>query len=221
MGSSSALTVGLANAISKYKGKNLTKKELAYIACKIEVEKCNKPIGMQDQFSTAFGGFNKIEFKKSGIIVKKLKIPQKKLKYFRDNIMLFYTGVNRKADKILLKIKNNKNQFKHFYKLVNLVDSFEKELVDGNITNIGRILDENWSLKKDLSNKVSNLKINEIYDVAIDSGALGGKLLGAGGGGYFLFLVPQKKQKKVRKSLQKLEQIDFDFDSNGSQSFVV
>ena len=221
LGSSSALTVGLANAISKYKGKNLTKKELAYIACKIEVEKCNKPIGMQDQFSTAFGGFNKIEFKKSGIIVKKLKIPQKKLKYFRDNIMLFYTGVNRKADKILLKIKNNKNQFKHFYKLVNLVDSFEKELVDGNITNIGRILDENWSLKKDLSNKVSNLKINEIYDVAIDSGALGGKLLGAGGGGYFLFLVPQKKQKKVRKSLQKLEQIDFDFDSNGSQSFVV
>ena len=199
LGSSSALTVGLANAISKYKGKNLTKKELAYIACKIEVEKCNKPIGMQDQFSTAFGGFNKIEFKKSGIIVKKLKIPQKKLKYFRDNIMLFYTGVNRKADKILLKIKNNKNQFKHFYKLVNLVDSFEKELVDGNITNIGRILDENWSLKKDLSNKVSNLKINEIYDVAIDSGALGGKLLGAGGGGYFLFLVPQKKQKKLEK----------------------
>ena len=102
-----------------------------------------------------------------------------------------------------------------------MVDSFEKELVDGNITNIGKILDENWSLKKDLSNKVSNLKINEIYDVAIDSGALGGKLLGAGGGGYFLFLVPQRKQKKVRKSLQKLEQIDFDFDTNGSQSFVV
>lgn len=221
LGSSSALTVGLANAISKYKGKNLSKKKLAHIACKIEVEKCNKPIGMQDQFSTAFGGFNKIEFKKSGIIVKKLKIPKKKLKYFRDNIMLFYTGVNRRADKILLKIKNNKNQFKHFYKLVNLVDSFEKELVDGNITNIGKILDENWSLKKDLSTKVSNLKINEIYDVAIDSGALGGKLLGAGGGGYFLFLVPQRKQKKVRKSLQKLEQIDFNFDTNGSQSFVV
>lgn len=221
LGSSSALTVGLVNAIAKFKGRSLTKKELANIACKIEVEKCNKPIGMQDQFSTAYGGFNKIEFKKSGITVKKLNISKKKLKYFSDNIMLFYTGINRRADKILLQIKNNKDQFKHFYKLVNLVDEFEKELVDGNIYNMGKILDENWSLKKDLSCKVSNLKINEIYDEAINAGAAGGKLLGAGGGGYFIFLVPQEKQKKVRKNLQKLEQINFNFETNGSQSFVV
>jgi len=221
LGSSSALTVGLVNAIAKFKGKSLTKKELANTACNIEVEKCNKPIGMQDQFSTAFGGFNKIEFKKSGITVKKLNISKRKLKYFRDNIMLFYTGINRRSDKILLQIKNNKDQFKHFYKLVNLVDEFEKELVDGNINNMGKILDENWSLKKNLSNKVSNLKINEIYDEAINAGAVGGKLLGAGGGGYFVFLVPQEKQKKVRKNLQKLEQVNFNFDTNGSQSFVV
>ena len=102
-----------------------------------------------------------------------------------------------------------------------MVDEFEKELVDGNINNMGKILDENWSLKKDLSNKVSNLKINEIYDEAINAGAVGGKLLGAGGGGYFVFLVPQEKQKKVRKNLQKLEQVNFNFDTNGSQSFIV
>ncbi|MDA9723979.1 hypothetical protein N9U39_01600 [Candidatus Pelagibacter sp.] len=221
LGSSSALTVGLVNAIGKFNGKNFTKSHLANIACKIEVEKCNKPIGMQDQFSTAFGGFNKITFKKRGVEVTKINLSQTKLKNLNNNIMMFYTGVNRRADKILLKIKKNKNQFKHFYKLINLVDSFEKELIDGNFINIGKILDENWSLKKDLSNKVSNLKINEIYDTALNAGALGGKLLGAGGGGYFLFLVEKKNQKKVIKSLRKLKQINFKFEFNGSQSFLI
>ena len=205
LGSSSALTVGLANAVGKFKSKNFSKLELAKIACKIEVEKCNKPIGMQDQYSTAFGGFNKIEFKKKGVIVKKLRLSKNRLKYFKNNIMMFYTGINRRADKILLKIRRNKKQFKHFYKLINL----------------GKILDENWAIKKDLSNKVSNLKINEIYDTAIKAGATGGKLLGAGGGGYFLFFVEKNNQRKVKKSLEKLEQINFDFEDFGSRSFII
>ena len=219
LGSSSALTVGLANAISKYKGKNLTKKELAHIACKIEVEKCNKPIGMQDQFSTAFGGFNKIEFKKSGVKVKKIKLSKNRLQNFKSKLMMFYTGVNRKADQILLKIKKNRNQFKHYNKLLNLVDNFEKELLNGDLKNIGSILHENWILKKDLSSKVSNLKINDIYETAIEAGAYGGKLLGAGGGGYFIFYVDEKMQRSVKKSLSKLKHISFDFENNGSQSF--
>ena len=221
LGSSSALTVGLANAVGKFKRKNFSKLELAKIACKIEVEKCKKPIGMQDQYSTAFGGFNKIEFNKKGVIVKKLKLSKNRLKYFKNNIMMFYTGINRRADKILLKIRRNKKQFKHFYKLINLVDNFEKELVSGNLNNLGKILDENWAIKKDLSNKVSNLMINEIYETAIKAGATGGKLLGAGGGGYFLFFVKKNNQRRVKKSLAKLEQINFDFEEFGSRSFVI
>ena len=221
LGSSSALTVGLANAIGKFNGKNFSKLELAKIACKIEVEKCMKPIGMQDQFSTAFGGFNKIEFKKNRVVVKKLNLSKNRLNNFKSNIMMFYTGINRRADKILLKNKKNKKQFKNFYKLIDLVENFERELISGDLVNLGKILDENWTLKKDLSNKVSNLKINEIYDTAINAGATGGKLLGAGGGGYFLFYVKKKYQKKVKKNLSKLKQISFDFEDLGSRSFII
>ena len=180
-----------------------------------------KPIGMQDQFSTAFGGFNKIEFKKNRVVVKKLNLSKNRLNNFKSNIMMFYTGINRRADKILLKIKKNKKQFKHFYKLIDLVENFERELISGDLVNLGKILDENWTLKKDLSNKVSNLKINEIYDTAINAGATGGKLLGAGGGGYFLFYVKKKYQKKVKKNLSKLKQISFDFEDLGSRSFII
>ncbi len=219
LGSSSALTVGLVNAISEFNNKKLNKSELAKLACKIEVEKCNKPIGMQDQYATTFGGFNKIEFKKSGVVVKEIKLSKSRLQNFKSKLLMFYTGVNRKADQILLKIKKNKNQFKHYNKLLNLVDNFEKELLSGELKNIGNILHENWILKKDLSYKVSNLKINEIYQTAIDAGAHGGKLLGAGGGGYFIFYVDEKKQMSVKKSLSKLNHINFDFDKIGSQSF--
>jgi len=219
LGSSSALTVGLTNAINKFKNLKLNKKNLAKISCKIEVEKCLKPIGMQDQYSTAFGGFNKIEFKKKDIIVKKIILPKKRLNLFKKNLLLFYTGINRKADKILLKIKKNNKQFKHFYKLVDLVDNFEHELIHGNLMNIGEILHENWMLKKDLSSKVSTININEIYKNAINAGAKGGKLLGAGGGGYLLFFANQNKHSKIIKSLTKLNLIDFDFENNGSQAF--
>jgi len=219
LGSSSALTVGLVNAISKFNNKNLSKPDLARLACEIEIEKCKKPIGMQDQYATSFGGFNKIEFKKSGVKVKKIILPKNRLQNFKSKLMMFYTGVNRKADQILLKIKNNRNQFKHYNKLLSLVDNFEKELLNGELKNIGSILHENWILKKDLSSKVSNLKINEIYERAIEAGAYGGKLLGAGGGGYFIFYVDEKKQKSVQKKLSKLKHISFDFEENGSQSF--
>jgi D-glycero-alpha-D-manno-heptose-7-phosphate kinase len=221
LGSSSALTVGLVNAIFKFSNKTITKSELAKLACKIEIEQCNKPIGMQDQYATAFGGFNKIEFKKKKIVVKKIKLDKSRLKNFKSKIMMFYTGVNRNADHILQKIKRKKNQFKHYEKLINLVENFEKELLYGDLKNLGPIMHENWMLKKDLSSKVSNLKINEIYEAAINSGANGGKLLGAGGGGYFIFLAEKENQKKIKKNLSKLEYINFDFEEQGSKSFEI
>ncbi len=221
LGSSSALTVGLINAINKYKKLNYNKSKLAKLACKIEVDKCYKPIGMQDQYSTCYGGFNKIIFKNKKIFVNRINLSESRIYDFQKKLMMFYTGVNRKADKILLKIKQNKNQFKHFDRLVKLVDDFEYELKSGNLNNLGEILHENWMLKKDLSTKVSSLKINEIYNNAIRSGALGGKILGAGGGGYFLFYVEEKKQKKVKKALSKLKYIKFNFENKGSKTYLL
>jgi len=221
LGSSSALTVGLVNAINKYNKLNYNKSELAKIACKIEVDKCKKPIGMQDQYSTCYGGFNKIIFKNNKILVKRIDLNDSRMNNFQNKLMMFYTGVNRKADKILLKIKQKKNQFKHFHRLVKLVDNFEYELKSGNLRNLGEILHENWMLKKDLSTKVSSLKINEIYNNAIKSGAIGGKILGAGGGGYFLFYVDEKKQNKVKKALSKLKYIKFNFENNGSKTHLL
>ena len=134
---------------------------------------------------------------------------------------MFYSGINRKADKILGKIKKEKKENKNFEKLSNLARDFEYELINGNLLNLGNILHENWMLKKNLHKIVSNLSLNQIYDDAISAGAIGGKLLGAGGGGYFLFFVEPKKQNSVRKKLSKFQCIDFNFSDEGSRVFKV
>lgn len=222
LGSSSALTVGLTNVLRKIQNKKITKKILGQEASKIEIINCNKPIGMQDHYAAAYGGFNSILFKKNKTInVKKVKISKIRLKNFKNHLMMFYSGINRKADKILGKIKKEKKENKNYEQLSNLAKNFEYELTNGNLLNLGKILHENWLLKKNLHRVVSNLSLNEIYDNAISAGALGGKLLGAGGGGYFLFFVKPKDQKKVKNKLSKFQHIDFDFSEEGSQIFNV
>ena len=217
LASSSALTVGLSNVLSNFKKIKTNPKIIAENACDIEINKCNKPIGMQDQYATSFGGLNKIEFYKNKVSVSKIKISKKILNNLNDHLLLFYTGVNRKADKILSKIKKSGNQFKNFEKLSNLTLIFEKELKLGNFVNCGQILHESWMLKKNLNNSVSSLNLDQTYQAALNSGAVGGKILGAGGGGYFLFLTKPKYKKKIIKSLSKLEQIDFRFTNEGTR----
>ena len=129
---------------------------------------------------------------------------------------MFYSGINRKADKILGKIKKQKKQNTHYEKLSKLAQNFENELISGNIDNLGEIMNENWMLKKNLHKSVSSINLDEIYNNAISAGAMGGKLLGAGGGGYFLFLVKSNKRKKLKKKLSKFQCIDFDFSEEGS-----
>lgn len=220
LASSSALSVGLVHAIRKFKKLKISKKIIANDACDIEIKKCKKPIGMQDQYSTAYGGLNKIEFFNNKLIrVKKINISSDKLKIFNDSLMLFYTGINRQAHHILNKIKKSGNQFLNHDKLSYLALNFEKELINGNIDNCGVILHEGWMLKKNLNSAVSSSKLNDIYDTALRSGSKGGKILGAGGGGYFLFVVPKNKQKKVKKALHKLECINFKFTKNGSKVY--
>ena len=217
LASSSALTVGLVNVINKFKNKNLTKKLLSKEACKIEINKCKKLGGMQDQYSTSYGGLNRIEFYNKKVRVKKLKLSSQFMKEFNDHLHLFYTGINRQAHSILLNIKKTGNQFSNYDKLSNLAKNFEDELLLGNLNNCGKILNENWMIKKNLDQSVSSLNLDNIYNTAKNSGAIGGKLLGAGGGGYFVFLAKPRNKKKLIKSLGKLQYIDFKFSQKGSE----
>ena len=217
LGSSSALCVGLAKALNRFKGKEISKIELSKTAALIEIEKCKKPIGLQDHYAAAYGGFNSITFNQNKTVnVKKINISEKRLKTFKKHLIMFYSGINRKADKILGKIKKEKNENTHYEKLSILAKNFEYELTKGNLLNLGHILNENWMLKKNLHKSVSNINLDNIYDRAISAGAMGGKLLGAGGGGYFLFFVKPEKQKDVKKKLSKFQCIDFDFSNEGS-----
>ena len=221
LASSSALTVGLVNALSNYKNLKISKKTLAKKACEIEINKCEKPIGMQDQYSTAYGGFNKIEFFDNRVKVTKINLNNKIEDDFKNHLMLFYTGINRKADKILGNIKKSGKQFVNYEKLSTLAKNFEDELVNGNILNCGKILHQNWMLKKNLDQGVSTLDLDKIYQSAINAGAEGGKILGAGGGGFFLFIAKPKCQKKIIKKLNKLKFINFNFEKDGSKIFEV
>ena len=221
LASSSALSVGLAHSLRKFKKLKITKKTLAEDACDIEINKCKKPIGMQDQYSTAFGGLNKIEFSNNKVVVKKIQLNDQDLTIFKNHLMLFYTGINRQADKILTNIKKSGNQFKNYEKLSYLAKNFEKELLNKNFQNCGEILHENWNLKRSLDKSVSSINLDNIYSIAKKSGAVGGKILGAGGGGYFLFLVKPKYKKKMKNNLKKLQEINFNFTKDGSRLIEV
>jgi D-glycero-alpha-D-manno-heptose-7-phosphate kinase len=222
LGSSSALTVGLTNALRKIQHKKINKKILGQEASKIEIINCDKPIGMQDHYAAAYGGFNSILFKKDKTVtVKKIKITNHRMNNFKDHLMMFYSGINRKADKILGKIKKEKKENTNYEKLSNLARDFEYELINGNLLNLGSILHENWILKRNLHKIVSNLSLNKIYEDAMSAGAIGGKLLGAGGGGYFLFFVEPENQKNVKKKLSKFQCIDFNFSDDGSRIFNI
>ena len=221
LASSSALSVGLAHSLRKFKKLKITKKTLAEDACDIEINKCKKPIGMQDQYSTAFGGLNKIEFSNNKVVVKKIPLNDQDLTIFKNHLMLFYTGINRQADKILTNIKKSGNQFKNYEKLSYLAKNFEKELLNKNFQNCGEILHENWNLKRSLDKSVSSINLDNIYSIAKKSGAVGGKILGAGGGGYFLFLVKPKYKKKIKNNLKKLQEINFNFTKDGSRLIEV
>ena len=217
LGSSSALCVGLAKALNRFKGKEISKTELSKTAALIEIEKCKKPIGLQDHYAAAYGGFNSITFNQNKTVnVKKINISEKRLKTFKKHLIMFYSGINRKADKILGKIKKEKKHNLNYELLSKLASNFEYELCEGDLQNTAKILNENWMLKKNLHQNVSSSNLNEIYDNALSAGALGGKLLGAGGGGYFIFFAKPHNHKRIKNRLKKFQHIDFDFSKNGS-----
>lgn len=215
LGSSSTFTVGLINALSKLKGYSLNKYELAEAACKIEIDMCNEPIGKQDQYAAAFGGFNSIKFYEDKVHVHKPRVSSLTLNNLNSNLMMFYTGITRNTSDILREQSKNDNRLT-LRKMVELAKEAELCLENDSIDDIGYMLHEAWNLKRNLANNISSYFIDQYYDTAIRAGALGGKVLGAGGGGYLLFYVPQHKQEAVKASLSDLKQFDFKFEDTGT-----
>lgn len=206
LGSSSAVTVGVLNALHNYMGESVTARQLAEEACYIEVNILKKPIGYQDQYAVAFGGINVIEFTKNYIEL----IPFESLAQF--NLMLFYTGITRKADSVLSNMKLNKRILDRNKELVyEGADHFSDDYEE-----FGKNLDEYWQLKKKLNKKVTNLKIDKLYDKAIKAGAIGGKIVGAGAGGFLLFVVSDNKRDSVSEALS-LQELPFMLSKYGSR----
>lgn len=223
LGSSSSFTVGLLNSLNAYRGIYSSPSELAINACDIEIRKCHKPIGKQDQYAAAYGGLNFIEFNSNGEVnVSPIIIKQNKLEELEDNLLLMYTGITRSADLVLKDQNNNISKgmsaaTSDLKLMVELAKELKKSLTEGDINKFGEILDENWNLKKKLSKQISNPKIEQWYNLGKKNGAIGGKILGAGGGGFLLFYAPSAKHHKIIDALPKLTPTSFRFEKGGSR----
>ena len=219
LGSSSAFTVGLLNSLYALKGLRVTKERLVSEAIHIEQAMIGESVGCQDQALAGFGGFNYIEFGGNNHLrVRKITIPGEKLKFLQDHLMLFFTGFTRFASEIAQhQIKNIPNKTKELTAMQQLTEEAMRVLSDGDVTEFGKLLHESWLLKRSLSDKITTPVVEEIYNAAMGAGAIGGKLLGAGGGGFVLLFVEPDKQAAVRAKLVKFLEIPFKFEDQGSQ----
>lgn len=207
LGSSSAITVALVHALLSYQNKLTTQADLAEAACLIEIDRLHKPIGRQDQYIAAYGGIKLIRFNDK-VEVEDVLVATETMHAFNEELMMFYTGRTRQADVILADQKNNIPQRIEVLKEMRSLAIVGKEaLLKGNYQEMGRLLHENWELKKKLSDKISNPDIDEMYATARAAGALGGKLLGAGGSGFLLLYVPVEKKREVKNALRGYRQL--------------
>ena len=219
VGSSSSFTVGLLNCLYSLKKINVSKKQLSEKAIFIERELCKENVGFQDQIACSYGGLNLIKFRKNKFQKKQLKLKKEVLKKLNENLLLCYSGVQRISSDIAKKYvtKLSNRSYEELMKQnLQLVNESIDHLKQGNIDKFGKLLDHNWKIKKNLHKQVSNSKLDEIYEQALSSGALGGKLLGAGAGGFFLFYVPKNKISKFVENNKKLYITNFKFENNGS-----
>lgn len=219
LGSSSSFTVALIEALSIYKGKRLTKSEIAELACKVEIELCGQPIGKQDQYAASFGGIRRYDFHSDGTVTSKSLFNNHDfINYLEKNILVLFTGKTRSASSILSeqsKIKQGDSKFDFFMKMISLVDPFEEALVKENLVQLGSILHEGWQMKKNLVKGISDNELDIAYQTAIDNGAIGGKLLGAGAGGFFMFIAPLARHKHIIDALPQLRHTPIGFDKSG------
>lgn len=224
LGSSSSFTVGLLHTLYCYQGKYVSKGRLAEEASVIEIDKLGNPIGKQDQYAAAFGGLNFISFHKDDTVsVEPIVAKSEILKELQANLVMFYTGITHNANKILAQQKQNMNRTnskENLIKMCRLAKQMKHALENNELSDFGNFLNEGWHRKKELSGQISNSQIDEWYGLAMNNGALGGKLLGAGGGGFLLFYCPKDRQEKLEKALG-LERFDFSFEHDGSSVIYI
>lgn len=220
LGSSSSFTVGLIHTLACYQGKYYSKAKLAEDACKVEIEKLGAPIGKQDQYAAAFGGLNFITFHKDDTVsVEPVITKGSTLKELQDHLVMFYTGITHDANKILAQQKQNiaakTDKVKNLISMCELAKNMKESLENNEIKDFGNIMHESWMKKRELAGSISNTRIDELYECAMEYGATGGKLLGAGGGGFLLFYCPKEKQPLLREKLR-LKPFPFAFEHDGS-----
>jgi D-glycero-alpha-D-manno-heptose-7-phosphate kinase len=224
LGSSSSFTVGLLHALFAYQGRYASARELADRACQIEIDILHEPIGKQDQYAAAFGGLNLIQFNADeSVYVDPIIMPADLHRKLAGNLLLFYTGIHRSASAVLKGTEERKVE-NHGSKLMLKNQSFElaEALRNGKgIPLFGRILHTGWQIKKQLSGDITTTEINALYERALHAGATGGKILGAGGGGFLCIYATKKNQGKVRMALSGLRELSFAFDYQGSKIVYV
>ncbi len=224
LGSSSAFTVGLLHTLYCYQGKYVSKAKLAEEACKVEIEKIGSPIGKQDQYAAAFGGLNFITFHQDNTVsVEPVITMAETLHNLQENLVMFYTGITHDANVILAEQKKNiseENKTKNLIQMCQLARDMKYSLENNELSDVGTILNEGWQRKRELAGKISNPKIDELYETALQNGATGGKLLGAGGGGFLLFYCPKEKQERLKNQLR-LKPFQFSFEHDGSSVIYI
>ena len=226
LGSSSAFTVGLLNALHAYCDRPASAARLAAESCSIEIERCGEPIGKQDQFAAAFGGFNLIRFQPDDSVeVKKVVCPRPLLDDLQSRLLFFYTGVTRSASSILqqqaAEVAGNGAKTGAVGEMARLAEAAYVTLCAGSTADFGAMLDEAWKLKRSLVDGISNGPVDAAYAAARSAGAEGGKLLGAGGGGFLMFVAPQDRHDCIRRALPHLRETPLHFAPQGSSIIFV
>lgn len=223
LASSSALAVGVLNALYAHKGMHVSAERLASEACEIEIDILKNPIGKQDQYAVAYGGFRRYQFNADGTVFSDPVIARREtLKELCSRLMFFYTGITRKSSVVLTEQKANIGRSRHYLDgLVELSDEAQKKLEANDISDIGKMLDEAWGLKKKLAGNVTNEVIDGMYSAARTAGADGGKILGAGSGGFLMLYVLPERQEAVRRALRGYKEISVEFEPQGSKIIYV
>ena len=226
LGSSSAFAVGLLHALHAYAGRYASAEQLAREACEIELNRCGEPIGKQDQYATAFGGFNFIEFHPDdSVFVEPVLCPRETLEKLQENLLVFYTGMSRSASTVLKRqeeaVAGSAAKQQLLQQMTQLARDLRAELQKSNLEAFGQIIHEGWERKRSLTGEISSPEIDRWYSRARGAGAVGGKLLGAGSGGFMMFYAPRERHEAIEEALGELRRIPVRFEMTGSRIIFV
>jgi D-glycero-alpha-D-manno-heptose-7-phosphate kinase len=221
LGSSSSITVALLHALYAYQNTLVTAEQLARDACNIEIDVLGKPIGRQDQYAAAYGGVNRFRFSAGDATERRpIEMEGGIRRRFAASLLLYYTGISRSANPILAQQQSNmadERRYEAMKQMVALVDPFVAAMKSGDLTACGRLMDENWALKRKMADGISNPDIERMYEQAKRAGALAGKIAGAGGGGFLLLIVPRERQNQVFEAMSGYRELPFMIEDSGSK----